>query len=384
MESKNTAVLFANTDWYLFNFRLSLARYLKANGFSIQLISPSGKYGESLKAEGFEWTAIAFTPGRRNVLREIWSIFRIIQFYRQVRPVVVHHFTLKCVLYGSIAAIFTGRPAVVNSITGLGHLFTDNRFKSRILRFIVSRLCRFSLRSANSHVIFQNSSDQEAFVSTGIIAREKTHLVRGSGVNCRKFCPEPNSDGRGREEGPVRILFASRMIKEKGIYELVESFRILRASGLACELLLAGDVYPDNPSSLSVKEIDELKRVKGVTYLGHVDDMVGLLRRSDIVALPSYNEGTPRILLEAGALAKPMVATDIPGCMGVVVDGENGFLVPPGNVQALVKALEKLVVDPVLRKRFALRSREIIIKDFEESAVLEKTLAVYQLALKNR
>lgn len=383
MESKNTAVLFANTDWYLFNFRLSLARHLKANRFSIQLISPPGKYGESLKAEGFEWTAIAFTPGRRNILREVYSIFRIIQFYRQTRPAVVHHFTLKCVLYGSIAAIFTGRPAVVNSITGLGHLFTDNRFKSRILRFIVSRLCRFSLRSANSHVIFQNSSDQEAFVSAGIIARERTHLIRGSGVDCRKFCPEPNSDSNGREEGPLRILFASRMIKEKGIYELVEAFKILQASGLACELLLAGDVYPDNPSSLSAKEIEEMKTFQGVTYLGHVGDMVGLLRRSDIVALPSYNEGTPRILLEAGAMAKPIVATDIPGCKGVVVDSENGFLVPPGNVPALVKALEKLVVDSELRKRFAVRSREIIIQNFEESAVLDKTMEVYRQALQN-
>ncbi len=144
------------------------------------------------------------------------------------------------------------------------------------------------------------------------------------------------------------------------------------------ELLIAGDLYSENPSSLTAQEIEKLKETSGISFLGHVDDMQPLLDDCDIVVLPSYREGTPRILIEAAAMEKPIVATDIAGCRGLVVDGENGFLVPVKSVEPLVDAMEKLVVDAELEGTFGRRGREIVLAEFDEKIVLEKTLGVYE------
>ena len=167
-------------------------------------------------------------------------------------------------------------------------------------------------------------------------------------------------------------------MREKGVFELVEAFKIVKAKHPYLELLIAGDVYSENPSSLTLQDIEKLKKTTGVSFLGHVDDMQPLLDDCDIVVLPSYREGTPRILIEAAAMQKPIVATDIAGCRGLVVDGENGFLVPVKSVEPVVDALEKLIIDADLRVRFGRRGREIVLGEFDEVTVLEKTLGVYE------
>jgi glycosyltransferase involved in cell wall biosynthesis len=366
--------LFANTDWYLFNFRRALADAIIARGDQVVLVSPAGRYSEKFLAAGYDWRELNFGGRDKSVLK-LYCLFRDIQkLYAKEKPDLVHHFTIKCVLFGGLAARLQGIRAV-HAITGMGHVLTSASFFMRLARQPVKLLYRVVCRHKRASVIFQNQDDMDYFVDSGLVTQNQAYLIRGSGADCNRFCP---SDQK-REQGPCRLLFASRLLKEKGVWELLDAVMQLRDEEHEIELLLAGDVYEHNPSSLTQGDIDNIKTMEGVTVLGHVDDMLELFQYADVVVLPSHREGTPRVLLEAGACGKPLIASDIAGCRGVVIPGENGELVPVGDPAALKTAIVKLL-DPDLRKRYGRRSREIVATDFSEECVVARTLEVYAAA----
>lgn len=369
-------LLFANTDWYLYNFRRSLAERLRAEGWQVVLISPPGEYGPKLEALSFRWIPFDFATGGTNPFVELDVMRRLIALYRSERPDLVHHFTIKCVLYGSLSARLAGGIPVVNAVTGLGHIFTDPGLKATLLRPLVKGLYRFALGKARSLVIFQNVEDRNFFATSGLVNFARTRLIRGSGVDCTRFSPTAHI--ATTESAPVKILFASRLLREKGIIELLSAARILRKNGVDAEFLLAGGLYSGNPSSLSESEMAAIQEEGIVSCLGHVDDMLPLLAAAEIVVLPSYREGTPRILIEAAAMGIPIVATDIAGCRGLVQDGVNGFLVPVKDAPALATALQRLIADRELRQVMGAAGRAIVLAEFDEEIVLEKTLAVYR------
>jgi glycosyltransferase involved in cell wall biosynthesis len=379
--SKHKIILFANTDWYLYNFRLALAERLRDEGWQVVLISPPGEYGKRLQQQGFRWVALPFSIRSTNPFHEIRLLVTLIRFYRQERPQLVHHFTIKCVLYGSLAAKLVGGIKIVNAVTGLGHVFTDHGLKAKLLRPLVKALYRLALGGDKVRTVFQNADDRDSFVSWGLVDEAGTALIRGSGVDVGKFAGRGTRDEergtRKAERGAIKILFASRLLREKGLFELVEAFRTLRQRGCDAELLVAGDRYPENPSSLSVRDIRGLETSGPATCLGHVNDMVELLGSVDIVALPSYREGTPRILIEAAAMELPIVATDIAGCRGLVRDGVNGFLVPVGSIETLADALEILISDSDLRTRMGGAGRQIVLAEFNQEQVNGKTINVF-------
>ncbi len=368
-------LLFANTDWYLYNFRLSLAEALRERGHALVLLSPPGPYGERLRDLGFDWRPFPFSTRSTNPFAELAVIRRLVTLYRAERPDLLHHFTIKCVLYGSLAARLAGNPPVINAVTGLGHIFTDSGVKARTLRPLVCRLYRLALGGVKRRTIFQNDEDRDEFLRLGLVDHAQVRLIRGSGVSGQRFHPVVVSSRQG--DSPV-ILFASRLLREKGIFELVEALRRLRAERLPISLQIAGDLYPDNPSSLTAAELAALQAEPGVKYLGHVEDMPALMARADIIALPSYREGTPRVLVEAAAAGKPIVTTAIGGCLGLVEDGVNGLLVPVRDVDALAVALRRLATDAQLRQDYGRAGRRIFVDGFSEELVLRQTMAVYR------
>lgn len=371
---KKKILYFANTDWYLFNFRRSLFEKMKAMGWKIVLVSPPGKYGPLLQQQGYHWMPLPFSTRSINPVKELSCILDVMQLYRDERPDIVHHFTIKCVLYGSIAAFFSRIKRVVNSVTGMGHVFITPGLKNRLLCPFVRKLYKIILSSGNNRVIFQNQHDYDYFVSQKIVNKSLARLVRGSGVNTEYFKPEKVD----LSPGPVIVLFASRLIKEKGILELVEAGKELYGKNINFELHIAGDLYKQNPSSLNEKELEDITELPWVKYHGHVDDMRSLLAQSDIVTLPSYSEGTPKILLEAASMEKPIIASNIAGCRGGVIDNINGYLVETKNVQQLAKFLEQLIQDESLRIQMGKAGRKIIKEEFEEALVNEKTYRIYQ------
>lgn len=371
------ALLFANTDWYLWNFRLPLARALREQGWDVLLVSPPGDHAARLEAAGFRWRPFQFSRRGVNPFAEMATVARLATLYREEQPDLAHHFTIKCVLYGGLAADRVGVRAVVSSVTGMGHLFTTPGWRATLLQPVVRALYRKVL--ARSHVIFQNPDDLAQFAASGSLGNPAgVHLIRGSGVDTTRFSP-PVAPA---PEPPVSILLVARLLREKGIEEFVAAASTLRSRGIAVRCLVAGDPDPGNPSSHDAADLARWRRESPVEFLGHVEDMPALLRGVHIACLPSWREGTPRSLLEAGACGLPLVATDVPGCREVVRNGDNGVLLPVRDPAALADALQALVADPARRHALGARAREIVVTEFSESLVVARTLQVYAAAQK--
>ena len=390
-------LFFANTEWYLYNFRLPLARYLRDQGHEVVMLSPPGPYIAKLQAAGFRALTVPMQRRSLNPVRELFLFQRIRQIYVQERADLAHHFTIKCVVYGGLAARLTGVAARIHAVTGLGHVFTSDSLKARLLRPPVRALLRLALGGAHSRLIVQNPDDQAAFQHTGLIDPRHIRLIRGSGVDTERFqpvdshSPLPHPDPfrttpalratppcPRRGLGTLKILLASRLLWEKGIGEYVAAAQQLRREGIAAEFLLAGDPDPGNPASIPVEQLDRWRQDGDVTLLGHIDDMATLLAQTDIAVLPSYREGTPRSLLEAAACGLPLVTTDAPGCREIVQHDVNGLLVPVKDAAALAAALRRLCHEPATRQRMGHASRAKVLAEFDERIVFEKTLAVYE------
>ncbi len=391
-------LFFANTEWYLYNFRLPLARYLRDQGHEVVMLSPPGPYVAKLQAAGFRTLTVPMQRRSLNPLRELALLNHIRQIYAQERPDLVHHFTLKCVILGALAARLAGISARINAVTGLGHIFTSDSLKARLLRPPVRALLRLALGGVNSRLIVQNPDDQAAFQQAGLIEPRHIRLIRGSGVDTERFRPvnhqpphpnPPPQGGRGlgdsanphpQERGvePLKILLASRLLWEKGIGEYVAAARQLRQEGISAEFLLAGDPDPGNPASIPTEQLDRWRQDGDVTLLGHVDDMAARLAQTDIAVLPSYREGTPRSLLEAAACGLPLVTTDAPGCREIVEHEVNGLLVPIKDAAALANALRRLCHEPEARQRMGQASRAKVLTEFDQRLVFEQTWAVYE------
>jgi glycosyltransferase involved in cell wall biosynthesis len=345
--------LVANTSWYLFNFRKSLAIALKGAGYEVVFVSPRDQYSERLLEGGFRWIELKISRRNTFFLKELVTLLSLARIYRAEQPVAVHHFTVKCVLYGTVAAYMNQVPAVINSITGLGHLFIDRNFKTRFLRQLVQYAYRWALKADRCFVIFQNPDDYDLFASKRMINPSRAIIIRGSGVDTERFKPKTGENAENSPTSEPMILFASRLTREKGISELLEGFDLLQKRGRTASLVLAGSPDP-------------------------------LIAQSTIVVLPSYREGTPRILLEAAAMAKPIVATDVPGCREIIENGKNGLLVPAKNAGAIADAFETLLDSQELRESLGGAARQKVVDEFDTRTVISATLKIYRKMMCNR
>ena len=369
------ALLFANTDWYLYNFRLPLAKALRAEGHDVVLLSPPGDYASLLTREGFRWIGFPFSRKGANPLAELATLWRLIWLYRTERPDLAHHFTIKCVLYGGIAARLSRVRATVSAVTGLGHVFMTESWRNRLLRPLVSLIYRLVL--GRSQIIFQNPDDRDEFCRLGLVEEARSNVIRGSGVDTDYYRPP----GRPRGEGPVTVLMVGRLLREKGVREFVEAAAIARKRLPEIRFLLAGDSDPGNPSSIDPNVIAEWQRQGDVAFLGHRSDVRDLLQAADLAVLPSYREGAPRSLLEAAACGLPIVATDVPGCREIVSNGINGLLVPALDSKLLADSILDLLADAGLRADMGKRSRALACEFFSQDRVIRETMDVYLRAL---
>lgn len=367
-------LFFANTDWYLYNFRLAFAKFLRDHGCEIVMFSPLGSYGSLLQAEGFRWIGLDMNRRSLNPVRELVLIRRISSVYAAEKPDIVHHFTIKCVVYGSLIARWHGIEKRVNAVTGMGYVFSDEGYRARSLRPVVRSLIRAALGGESSRLILQNKDDVAAFIAADLASEQRTHLIRGSGIDTVRFRPLPANDQR-----PVmRVLLASRLLWDKGIREYIEAARLIMSEKLPVEFLLAGSPDPGNPGSVPQAQVSRWQEEGAINYLGHVADMPRLLGEIDVAVLPSYREGVPRCLLEAAACGLPIVTTDAPGCREVVTHGVNGLLVPPRDPAALADAIRFMYERPAERVRMGKAGRDTVVNDFDQRIVFEKTFAVYR------
>ncbi len=363
-------LLNANTDWYLYNFRLSLAKCLRDCGHEVILVSPPGRFAGLLEQAGFRW--IGWNVGRQTLApwTETVALANLTGIYRQERPALVHHFTIKPVLYGSLIARILKIPAVVNSVTGLGYVFLRQELKARLIRQMARLQYRMAFSHPNCAAIFENDTDRQYFIRTGLVASKQSRLIEGVGIDPGLFTPAPEPGGI-----PV-IVLPARMLWDKGVGTLVEAARLMRPRCQA-RIALVGEPDSGNPASIEEETLNEWRQQGIIEWWGWRENMPAVYQEAHIVTLPSSGEGVPTVLLEAAACGKPLVATDVPGCRDVVADGVNGLLVPPGDPAALAEALEKLIRQPELRKKMGEAGRQLILEKYTSQRVNAATLAVY-------
>tara|TARA_B100000700_G_C14992345_1_gene831955 strand:- start:246 stop:1424 length:1179 start_codon:yes stop_codon:yes gene_type:complete len=377
---KPKILLVANSSWYIYNFRLPLIKALKDKGYEVVIVSPEDKYTNILQKNNFKTRKWILSRVSLNPILEMNSIIDLIKIYSKEKPKLVHHFTIKACLYGTIAAKLAGIYFVINAITGLGHVFLGNRKRNILLRRLLKPIYRGVFMARRSTVVFQNADDQERLIELGITDDSRSRLIRGSGVDINYFQPKKNFVGTF--SNPLQILFPSRLIKEKGIEELLQACEGLWKEGIDIELLIAGAEDDGNRSSLNKEDIDVLSREKRIKCLGHIDDMKSLYSSCDIVVLPSWREGLSRALIEAAAMEIPIITTDVPGCRDVVDHGKSGLLVPLKNHKAIALAIKLLIENPKLARKFGQEAREKVVNEFQVSLVNKSTLDQYEFLLK--
>lgn len=366
-------VMFANTEWYLYNFRRSLALALRDAGYEVLLVSPPGPYGEKLRELGFRWIPAPMARRSLNPMRELMLVNWLRRLIRDEQVDLVHGFTIKCVVYGSLAARLAGVRARVSAVDGMGYVFTSDDAKARLLRPVVRALMRLALDGEGARLILQNPDDVALFHEAKLVDASRVRLIPGAGVDCTRFKTARMRDGNEA----LRVLLAGRLLWDKGLAEYVAAARALKAQGREIRFLLAGTSDPGNPAAVPEAEVLTWVAQGLVEWLGHVDDMPALLQSVDMVVLPSYREGLPTTLIEAAACELPLVTTDVPGCREVVTNEADGLLVPVRDADALAQAIARLQDDPMLAGRLGAAAREKALAEFDERIVIERTMAVY-------
>jgi glycosyltransferase involved in cell wall biosynthesis len=366
-------LMFVTEDWYFWSHRRHLARQAVREGFEVVLVTRCGGYQERIQELGIRVVEVPVRRSIVNPFREIRVLVRLFEVYRKERPSVIHHVALKPVLYGSlVACLLRPKGLIVNAFAGMGYIFSSQDSRARLMRRVISSALVIFSRCLRPLIVVQNDDDYRLLVGMGIAKEDQLKVVRGVGVNLTEFSPVTEPSGT-----PVVMLLA-RLLADKGVVEFVEAARLLKAQHVKARFVLVGDVDPENPASVSEQSITEWERDGCIERWGRVENVAEVLALSNIVCLPSYREGLPKVLLEAAACGRAIVTTDVPGCREVVSNGVNGFVVPAKDPRALAEALRKLIEGEELRRKFGAEGRKLVEEEFSDERITEKTLNLYR------
>ena len=373
LENKKLLILINNLNFFI-SHRLPIAQAAKLKGLDIVI-----GYGElggadniSLKKQGFKLTYIPINRGSINPFKELKTFLHIWKFLKSEKPDITHLVTIKPCLYGGIIARILNLPSVVIAVSGLGTLFISEEIKGKILRFFLFWVYKFIFNHSNQKVIFQNNDDLNLFVNLGVLNKSKTKIIKGSGVNLKKF-------KNFKEPGGIPIVcFAARLIKHKGLYEFISAASLLKKRGVMAKFYLAGDIDIKNPSSLNIDDLEKIKEEAIVKVLGYHQEIPLLYAKSHIICLPSYREGLPKSLIEAAAASRPIVTTNVPGCRDVIIPNKTGLLVPVKDSHALANALQRLIENTKERIDMGKAGRKFAEKHFALEEIVQNHLDVYQ------
>ncbi len=365
-------VVLSRCSWTLYNFRRNLMRELQKVFRHVICIGGGGDgFDLKLQSEGFEFQPAHVSRRGIDVFQDLVLFIQLWRRFKREHPTIVHSFTIKPAIYGTLAAAMAGVPVRIVTITGIGHVFITGK---SWLRWAVKMLYRAALSRAD-FVFFQNTEDRSFFLENRLVSAKRTALVPGFGVDTERFVPAPLPY---LDRGVPTFLMIGRLIIEKGIREYVKAARIVKKRHPSVRFQLIGGIESRNPSALTEKDFLKLNADGAVEWIGEVDDVRQYIASSDVAVLPSYREGTPRSMLEAAAMGRPILTTDAVGCREVVIDGVTGYSVPIANVEALVDAFTKFIEDPSNIETMGQAGRDFIKNRFDERTVIEMTVASYR------
>jgi len=340
-------------------------------GFTVYAIAPEDKYSYKFEQHNIIFISIKFDRRGYNIMKDIRLVWRLTRIYQKISPLIIHHFTIKPVLYGSLAGRFAKIPKIINSITGLGYTFMNLSWS----KWFIYKLYYISQKSEDIQLIFQNPDDRQLFLSKKLIRSDQSNLILSSGVDLEKF--KRKAKRNNDDENQCTFLFLSRILYDKGIYELVQAMEMLYQNKKKYNLVVAGEIDSGNPRAVSKDWIIKKSKLSFIDWAGYVENVVELLSKVDVVVLPSYREGVPHSLIEALAMGLPVITTDTPGCRVVVDHNLNGIIVQPRDPKSLYEAMLKLAIDSSLRKRFGKYSL-IKSKDFDLLKINKETMELYK------
>jgi glycosyltransferase involved in cell wall biosynthesis len=303
----------------------------------------------------------------------LFAVLETRHVYQEIKPDLVHHVAVVPTVIGSLAALGLTM-ARLNALAGLGFAFTSETARARVARPFAKLILGWLLRRPATTVLVQNPDDYDVVARLGL-RKDAIVLIPGSGVDTERLqsMPEPS--------GPFTVAFVGRLLDDKGVQTLVRAHELLRAHGHAIQTLVAGDPDPFNPASISDRVLDTWRRIDGLRFLGHVEDISTVWAQSHVAILPSRREGLPMSLLEAAACRRPLVATDVPGCREIARPGVNAFLVPADNPEALARAIEQFMSDPEMRLRFGIASRQIAVSEYSSKRIGKEITDLYSRLL---
>ena len=323
---------------------------------------------EDIRQMGFDVTNLPMGNAPLNIFANLKTLRYLAGIYQSAQPDLIYHSSVQMSFLGSLALLstryqfsgnqLTGSLLSINAITGVGYLFSSEQFKAKFLRWALSPMLRVLWRRAGTVMLFQNPDDRAVFIKRGLSA-ENAPLIPGSGVDDDTFKPVRTKSGLGKSKRPLVIGCASRLLRDKGIPELIEAVKILEKD-YHIELKVAGDIFHKNPSSCTPQEIEKWSKISSVTFLGKVLDMVGFWQGCDVAILPSHREGFPKALLEAAACGLPLLGSDVPGVREIVLDGVNGLLFAKGDCQDIARKIKKIYENKEFRQSSGKASREVI------------------------
>lgn len=372
----NKKLLFVvNVDWFFLSHRLPIALKAQQDGYEVHIATGvTGKLSE-LQCYGLKVHSLGLVRGGVGPLNALKTLFELCRIFREVKPDVVHLVTIKPVLLGGLVARWLRVPAVVSAVSGLGYVFTAIGPVAKLRRWAVGRIYSWALDHKNQTVIFQNPDDCETLISEVGLSHTKVEIIRGSGVDLNQYIVTPEPLGV-----PV-VLLPARLLKDKGIFEFVQAARLLHARGISARFALAGMLDLSNPTGVSQAELDGWLSEGVVEYWGYRSDMPQVIASSNLVVLPSYREGLPKVLLEAAAGGRAVVTSNVAGCRDAIRPGVSGLLVPVRDVESLAQAVEQLTTNSKLRTAMGLAGRQLAEEEFDVRSVVDKHIAIYRKLL---
>ncbi|MEL4292819.1 glycosyltransferase family 4 protein [Shewanella xiamenensis] len=362
-----------NVDWFFISHRLPIAIEAVNRGYDVHVAcADTGKISE-IEGYGISVHPISLARSGTNILREFETFLDIYKVCKKVAPDIVHGVTIKPVVYSSLVSRLLGIKRRVFSISGLGYVFIDQSFKVKVIRRLVSFLYRLGLNNPNSSVIFQNTSDMSVFKKLNIVNHEQCRLIRGSGIDLSvyKHSPLPQVDK------PV-VMFLARLLKDKGVVEFCEAAHCLKQKGCNADFVLVGDLDPQNPNSLDGALLKMYQKQGDVTHWGYSNNVASVIAMSYMMVLPSYREGLPKSLIEAAAIGRAVVTTDVPGCRDAIEPGVSGILVPARQIEPLADAIEHLLKDNNKCKEMGNYGRKLAERAFDIRSVVHKHFCIYE------
>lgn len=356
-----------NSSWNIYNFRLGLIEAFQQEGHQVIAIAPDDGFVAELKAKGCEFFPVEMERKGANPFKDLLLTFSLFKIYRQAKLDIALHFTIKPNIYGTLAARLSHIPAV-NNVTGLGTVFIHDNLTSKIAQ----QLYRFAFQFPKK-VFFQNQDDLDLFLEKKLISKKITDLLPGSGIDTEKFKPEVvKNDTNPR----FTFLLIARLLFDKGILEYIEAIKIVKKESVNAHFQLLGKIETDKGLGVTKEILQNWIDEDFVTYLGTTNDVRPFIQAADCVVLPSYREGTPRTLLEAASMGKPLIATNVAGCKETIIDKKNGFLCEVRNAEDLAKKMLKILQLPENEYReMGKQSRLLAVIKFDQKIVVQKYLA---------